>query len=195
MSNETLKIFKLNAIPSTWEANSTYYIANQSNADLVEIYITSKDNGGTVTVRRNPTETDIKGWITDQVGAATEILVVADIAARDALTLTAVRYVFVKDATGDTTVTSRAAAYLYDPAAPANARWHKMFETESLDFVLNWEHLLDKPTSSVADIDDAVSKRHVHANKAQIDKIGEDTSGRLTYDGNPVAPVFTTSDW
>jgi hypothetical protein len=49
---------------------------------------------------------------------------------------------------------------------------------------LQWSDILGKPTSSVADIDDAVTKRHTHSNKTQLDLISENgTSGNLEYDG------------
>ena len=49
-----------------------------------------------------------------------------------------------------------------------------------------WAVITGKPDSAVADIDDAVAKRHAHANAAQLDKIGE-ADGVLTYGGVAMA--------
>ena len=49
-----------------------------------------------------------------------------------------------------------------------------------------WAVITGKPTSDVTDIDDAVAKRHEHANKAQLDKVGE-ADGVMTYDGAKMA--------
>lgn len=43
-----------------------------------------------------------------------------------------------------------------------------------MDLILSWNNINGRPTSAVADIDDAVTKRHTHANKALLDKVGED---------------------
>ena len=47
----------------------------------------------------------------------------------------------------------------------------KIAEYESMDVVLQWNDIQGKPTSAVADIDDAVANRHSHANKALLDPI------------------------
>ena len=64
-----------------------------------------------------------------------------------------------------------------------------------MDINFSWANLSGKPTSSVADIDDAVSKRHAHANKTQLDKIDQDASGNLTYNGNLPATGWASSNW
>lgn len=117
--------------------------------------------------------------------------IVADITARDALTKVITGTLcWVEDASADATVDAGAAAYLarVDPEKTVGSagwvEWVKVAEAESLDVVLSWANIKDKPTSAVADIDDAVTKRHVHDNKAIIDAIGKnDTTGNLTYNG------------
>jgi hypothetical protein len=66
------------------------------------------------------------------------------------------------------------------------ASWQKIAEKESLDVVVSWENLKDKPTSTVSAIDAAVTNSHTHANKAVLDKLSEQ-DGVLCYDGLPVA--------
>ena len=74
-------------------------------------------------------------------------VVVADIDARDALTVTAAsgQIVYVKDATGDSTVNTNGATYIFD-----GTDWIKISEFESLDTVLNWTDIQGKP--NVVDI-------------------------------------------
>lgn len=48
---------------------------------------------------------------------------------------------------------------------------------------VDYQDLANKPQSSITQIDDAVEKRHEHANKDVIDRIGESSSETLTYKG------------
>ena len=47
---------------------------------------------------------------------------------------------------------------------------------------INWNVIVGKPNSAVADIDDAVAKRHEHANKDVLDKVNV-ADGVMTFDG------------
>lgn len=70
-----------------------------------------------------------------------EIRIAANIAARNAMTgLFAGLNVYVTDATGDSTVTSGGAYYLYD-----GKDWIKTGESESMDMVLKWANIQGKP--------------------------------------------------
>ena len=66
--------------------------------------------------------------------------VVADITARDALTSEEGLIAYVVDATGDSTVTSGGASYIYD-----GSNWIKISEFESMDAVINWTDIQGKP--------------------------------------------------
>ena len=103
-----------------------------------------------------------------------EIRVVDDIDARDALSPYEGLRVHVKDASADSTVGEGWAEYLFDGTS-----WIKTAESESIDVVQQWADIQDKPTSSVANIDDAVSKRHSHGNKAILDAITSAGSGSI----------------
>jgi hypothetical protein len=59
---------------------------------------------------------------------------------------------------------------------------------------LQWANINGKPTSTVADIDDAVTKRHVHANAAVLDLLS-DNSGELFYNGVTIAPQMLAEQW
>ena len=56
-----------------------------------------------------------------------------------------------------------------------------------------WAVITGKPESAVADIDDAVAKRHAHANAAMLDKINE-ADGVMTYDGAKMATQAYADD-
>lgn len=103
-----------------------------------------------------------------------EIRVVANIAARDALEPYEGLRVHVKDASADSTVSEGWAEYLSDGTS-----WIKTAESESIDVVQQWADIQGKPASSTANIDDAVSKRHSHSNKATLDAITSAGSGSI----------------
>ena len=63
-----------------------------------------------------------------------------------------------------------------------------------MDLALTWSSLSDKPSSAVVEIDDALAKKHSHANKTQLDKINE-VEGRLTYAGSAVSTDWATIGW
>lgn len=182
------QIYRETALPGSLQPYSIYLVAPASKPDYVEMYVTNA--AGTAT-RRIINDVDIQAMINASVSAANQIQVLADIAARDALTPTGAWYVYVKDATGDATVASGGATYLWDTSTSA---WVKISEAESLDISLTWSALSGKPTSSVADIDDAVTKRHTHANKTELDKIGEN-AGQLTYGGTAVSTQWSSTGW
>ena len=51
---------------------------------------------------------------------------------------------------------------------------------------VNWNVIVGRPNSAVADIDDAVAKKHAHANAAQLDKISE-VDGVMAYNNAKMA--------
>lgn len=124
------------------------------------------------------------------ISGQTTVQIVADIAARDALTgMKTGDQVWVKDATGDTTVKSGGAKYLYIDETEG---WFKIGEAESMDLVITWEAIQDKPSSAVADIDDAVAKKHEHANKADLDTLSV-VDGQVAVSGVVMKEVMTVS--
>ena len=176
------KIFKETALPGTLLANSMYVIAPAGTPNYVEIYVTNTAG----VAKRIPTDADITAKINAALSAAAELTIVADITARNALLPTTAKYVYVTNATGDATVASGGATYLYNPA---NASWIKTSEAESLDVVLTWASIQGKPTSTPAQIDAAVAASHSHSNKTQLDLIGQSGTD-LTYNG-----AIVTTQW
>lgn len=185
MANQ-IKFIKATTLPGTLEPDSFYFIENGTYA---ESYLTN-----TAGVARSiGNSAMINALASSVVAAANNMQVVANITARDALAPTSVTLALVLDATGDATVAAGAATYVWDTSGAG--AWIKIAEYESMDVVVTWASITGKPTSSVADIDDAVAKRHAHANLTQLDKIGEDANGHLTYDGNPVSVHWDTKNW
>jgi hypothetical protein len=182
-------IHKVTALPGTLQANSMYVVTDGSSADHVEVYFTN--NAGTAS-RHLPTKAEIDGWIAAAIASAGAVRIVADIQERNALTLNADTVVLVLNASADTTVASGAATYAY---RKSNTSWTKISEAESMDVALSWANLAGKPASAVGLIDDAVTKRHEHANKTQLDKIGQDAQGHMTYDGNSPRISWNPKPW
>ena len=98
--------------------------------------------------------------------------------------------VMVTDASADETVTAGWAIYRkrvdtnpasldYTKVNGDDAGWQKIAEKESIDVALEWSAINNRPQSSVSDIDDAVSKKHEHANKSTLDLITYDSTNSV----------------
>lgn len=185
----TLKLYRETALPGTLEANAMYFVAPAARPDFVELYVTGNTAGA---VKRIIDEAKVQAMIDAAGTGASTMEIVADIAERDALTLDANALVLVLDASADATVASGAATYAY---RHSDTSWTKISEAESMDVVLQWSNISGRPSSAVADIDDAVTKRHSHSNKTELDKIGQDVSGNLTYNGSLPATGWASSNW
>lgn len=183
-----MKVHKVNALPGTLEP-STMYMVKSGVAGLMDIYVSSNDGSE---ARHIISRTEIQDMVNSSVASTSHIYVVADIAARDALAPEVVTQALVIDATADVTVQAGAATYVFDPVGDV---WSKIAEHESLDVVLTWASIQGRPTSTVAEIDDAVGKRHVHANATQLDKIDEDGNGLMTYDGANIHAYLSSDQW
>jgi hypothetical protein len=185
---QSLKFFRETTLPGTLQPYSIYMIAPTARPDYVEIYVT--DAAGLA--KRVINQADIELLISNAISAAKELLIVADITARNALTPTFTQYVYVVDATADESVVSGGATYLYNTATSS---WVKISEAESLDVVLQWANIQGGPTSTPNQIDAAVAASHTHSNKTQLDKIGEDANGNLTYGGSLPLTGWSSTTW
>lgn len=183
------QVFRETALPGTLQPYSLYFVAPAARPDYVEIYAT----GSTASVvKRVIDKSDIETLIDAKIDAFNSIEIVTDITARNALNPTANTVVLVLDATADTSVASGAATYAYRESTDT---WTKISEAESLDLVLEWTNINNRPTSTVADIDDAVNKRHTHANKTELDKIDENGDGNFTYNGALPVIAWSSTEW
>lgn len=175
-----VKFYKVTSLPGTPVANAIYFV---QNGDYAETYVT--DSSG---VAKGVGNTDmIEEIVTAQLSGFNNIQVVADISARDAMSLSGNALVLVTDATGDWTVASGAAMYFY---RQSNDSFTKVTEYESMDVSLTWSAISGKPSSSAANIDAAVSASHTHSNITTLNKWGE-SGGLPAYDG----AVITSADW
>ena len=185
----TYQVFKETTLPGTLQANSIYLVAPAAKPDYVEMYVTGSSAS---TVKRIINDVDVQDMIDTSVASQTQLEVVTDITARNALTPTRNMTVLVLNATGDATVASGAATYVYRLSTTS---WTKISEAESMDLSITWASITGKPTSAVGDIDDAVTKRHTHANLTQLNKIGEDVNGNLTYNGALPKTAWQSTNW
>lgn len=173
----TYQIFKETALPGTLQPHSIYLIAPAARPDFVEMYVTGALAG---TVKRVIDSAHVQSMIDAAMSGIGGLAVVDDIAARDALTPTSNVQVLVLDASADPTVVGGTATYVY---RLSNTTWYKVSESESMDLALTWASITGGPSSSPAQIDSAVAAVHTHTNKTQLDKVGEDGNGNLTYNG------------
>lgn len=116
-----------------------YTAENVANKGVANGYA-SLDSTGKVPISQLPTM--------GSVGNA-GITIVDTYANMTALTPSDAKVVFVKDATGDSTVKSGWAQYMYEDATKS---WVKLAEQESLDVVLDWANVTNKPTEFNPDL-------------------------------------------
>lgn len=160
------KAFKVASLPGTLEADALYFVLN---GNFCETYLT--DNAGVAKLVGN------SSMITQIAGTGqAEVMLVADVATRDGLTLTANTTVYVQDASADSTVASGGAFYFYDNVADA---FIKLAEFESMDVQLTWNNITGKPSSTPVSIDQAVTDSHTHSNKVVLDAITNAGSGQV----------------
>lgn len=192
-----LNIFKEVTLPETLVANSIYLVAPVDGNDL-NIYVTGIDAS---VVRRTLNKADIAAMIAEAdakdtpVATVNQIEFVTDIAARDALagTTTTNFIVLVQDASGDATVNTGTASYVY---VADNHRFHKIAEYESMDMVVNYANIVGRPAVEAAQIEAAVLAAHSHSNQALLNSLDTDEAGKLTVNGNRVSNVvFATPTW
>ncbi len=183
----TYALYKETAVPGTMQPNAIYFIAPTGSPDLLEIYVTNSAGNAE---RHTHTNAEIQAMIDASVSAlGSGAAIVDDIAARDALTPANGSQVYVIDASGDPTVSSGGATYIY---RSSNTTWIKQSESESLDVALTWASITGGPSSTPAQIDQAVTDRHTHANKTQLDNI-DDSSGNMTYSGSTLVKTGSLS--
>ena len=167
----------------------TMWLVPSPTSGFLDIYIS---NAAGTEVKKTPTVDHITNMIASALANYGNTIVVANITERNDLELLAVTQVYVIDATGDPTVETGAAVYLYNPVGDT---YTKIQELATIDAIVNWSSIQGKPTSSVANIDDAVNKRHSHANLTSLNKIGEDAEGFPTYGGNNFHILLSEAGW
>lgn len=186
----TFRVYKETALPSELTPNSVVFVAPPDKPGYVELFVVDKTGGAT---RSTMTDTRVQGMIDAAIaGASGGLLVVDNIAARNALAPDGALEVLVVDASADATVDSGWARYVW---MVSTSSWLKLAEGESQDLVLSWANLTGKPSSTPAQIDAAVGDRHTHANKTQLDKVGQDVEGNFTYGGQRPLTIWSSDAW
>lgn len=181
-----LNFYKVTSLPTTLVADSLYFVENNGYA---ESYLTN--NTG---LARSIGNTEMINTLIAEALSQFEtggVVIAADIAERDALTLAVNTLVLVIDATGDPTVSAGAALYVYNVSAQ---EYIKVAEYESMDVIVQWTSIQGRPTSSPSEIDQAVADRHTHANLTTLNKISEE-SGIPKWDGEQWPHEWNTSNW
>jgi hypothetical protein len=184
-----LKFQMVTAMPGGALPPHTLFFVN-SGGSYAETYLTSE-----MGVAKAVGNTAMIEAVVGAMTAASEVQLVADITARDALDLDINTMVLVTDATGDPTVEAGAAMYFYDATSET---FIKVTEYESLDVTLNWAALADKPTSSVELIDQAVAWMHQHSNLSVLEQFTDDGVTGLLYQGVPIdtkTVEMIAADW
>ena len=187
-----IRPYVLNQLPQTLIPSALYFIADQTDSSRMELYLAN--NAGTA-AKRLPNKADISQEIASALASISSIDFAETIAARDLATRTSNLLIFVLDATGDATVNSGSAFYFY---RHSNLTYYKVAEFESMEITVTWAGLQGKPSSAVADIDDAVDKRHEHANMSALAALGLTLDGELTVNGVPLVlsiQLAQTSEW
>ncbi len=184
------RIFKETALPAPLQPHGVYLVAPVARPDYLELYVA---NAAGDQARRVIDQPAIQAMIDAAVAAGSGgAVIVDDIAARDAIAAQNAQTVYVVDATGDASVASGGASYIWRESA---SQWIKTSEAESLDLSLAWAALTGGPSSSPAAIDAAVSASHSHVNATELARIGEDGEGNLTYGGARPKVGWDSTGW
>lgn len=187
-----IQFYKVTTLSGTLQPDSFYFV--NDGGDYAESYLTNSA-GVAKSVGNSTMITNIAG------GAAGNFRVVDTIAARNSIDTGDVPFlVLVADATADETVDTGGALYAWKPDAGETGEFRKIAEYESMDIdfsalSINWSQLTDGPVSTPAQIDTAVSGSHTHSNMTELNKIGENIDGYLTYDGQVVRTLWEETNW
>lgn len=164
------------------------------------------DSGGKIPVAQLPS------------GIGIDFEIVDDIAARNALSPTKNILCLVLDASADSTVNTGSALYAYELTA---STWHKVSEYESLDlsglmtsfniqvgggatetisqgetinFVAGSANITIVRSGNTLTFDVSGGAAHSHSNLTQLNNIGQDGDGDMTYSGTNVMK-WTSTSW
>lgn len=182
---------KVTTLPGSLEPDSFYFVENGTYA---ESYVT--DDEGQARSIGNSTMINalISAALANWSGESSQVTIVPDITARDALIASAETnlMILVVDATGDSTVTAGSALYAYDLTVD---EVYKIAEYESMDVIPTWESIQGGPTSTPAQIDSAVTQAHSHSNKAVLDLLSEGAGNQLQFRGVAITTDWSTNNW
>lgn len=81
------------------------------------------------------------------------------------------------------------------PAAYDNGKVLKSTTNGTVFGTIDYSELTGTADVTNQEVEDAVAKKHIHANAAQLDKIGEDVDGNMTYNGQRLSPQWQTFEF
>lgn len=134
-----------------FDPNTIYMVTTGVRPDDFEIYVS---NAGGTAAKNTLSRTAVDNLIAAAFGNYDSGVIVADFAALNAMNPTKYTQALVIDATGDATVSSGAATYVY---SVAQTKWIKISEAESMDVIPKWDLIQDRPEASVTAIDAAAT--------------------------------------
>lgn len=190
-SNRTLSFAKVLTLPATPVANCFYMTPDATSG----LRLTVSDAVGRV-YRSTMRETTIDSEIVRMVARANELKVVATYtdltnSAFSDSTFNRNQIYYVLDASGDPSVVSGPAMYILDWTT---GTVHKIAEGVAENFSPDWTTVLGRPASEIVDIDDAVTKRHSHANLAELNSVTVD-GDQVLVSGTALRPAVRTAIW
>jgi len=160
-----MEIIKVLSLPVTLAPNTIYATKDGASGSILHLTNTL----GSV-VFSTPSLAVIDSRVASVTGGIVVYSTYADMTSSAAPTTNTMLHVI--DATGDTTVLAGGATYLY---VLSTANYVKISEFESMDLILSWDNILNKP--------------------AVLATLSE-TAGKLYYNGAEVAMVSTaTQQW
>lgn len=179
----TLRINRVNTLPSVLEGHSLYIVRNQDHS-IAELVFTTADG---IALKALDYEF-VSNLINNESVKKSSIEIVSTIEERDLLELDGDCCVYVHDASSDPEVLKDSALYFYKAQT-------QEFTLVLCSKVTNWGDIAGAPLSSVEDIDNAVDLQHKHDNEDVISNL-EDIDGSLHYKGSVVGNViFAAIEW
>ena len=138
------------------------------------------------TTKANKAEVFTRAEVLALLDRITSAITVKDLTERDALT-DFTSFVWVLDATGDPDGYTGAILYRYAISDDIGG-WVKLASADNLTGIIHWADVLGIPTSSAAELDDAVTKAHEHSNSELLQALTL-ADGKVVYEGRTLAYI------
>lgn len=185
MSDLALTITRVTSLPFPLDNNTLYIVRDPATS---EIYLHCTGRDATIMAKTIRSQ-DVANMIATASLGFTSVVITRNIGDMQALSYTKNTFIYVDDATTDPTVEFGAASYIYNAATGQFAK-----VAQAIIPPTDWDDIVGRPDAVPDDIDDAVTRRHGHINKATLDALSE-IEGRLCLNGAPVSSMNFTSNW
>ncbi len=187
-----LKFQKVLVLPTTFTPNTIYIVGNGEVNNVAGMYVSDLTGTTVRSIVDVAFTSDLINNMLSEINSGRTFVVdtYSDLSTVDTNLYT---MAMVIDATGDVSVNSGAALYVYRQTTTS---WVKISETESNDLVFDWQYLQNKPNATKEEIDAAVAASHTHNNSEVLNKIGEDQEGNITFNNVVITPILLTKvEW